>query len=210
MIQSRGSRETKCPREIMFIGENDQLYYLCNGITPTDGYKLFLMDDQVPELVYLAKRLGGDGVVRLYVHQPNFEEDGNENELLLETDLGTGTEELDNDLWNGAQGDISESESNESERYLGDGSKSDFSDCRRIIEEVRKEQKILDDEHNAEIKKSLLKYKNRAEESDSDYYGSNNSGDETDADVAYAEPPEFKKKTKKDEIFNINTAGKDI
>uniref|UniRef100_A0A166CQS8 Uncharacterized protein n=1 Tax=Daucus carota subsp. sativus TaxID=79200 RepID=A0A166CQS8_DAUCS len=195
---------------LRFIGENDHCYYLCNGITPTDGYKLFLMDDQVPELVYLAKRLGGDGGVRLYVHQPNFEADRNENELLLETNLGTGTEELDNNLRTGAQGDISESESNESERSFGDGSESDLSDYRRIIEKVRKEQKPLDDEHNAEIKKSLLKYKNRAEESDSDYYGSNNSEDETDEDVAYAEPHEFKKKTKMDEIFNINTAGKDI
>ncbi|KAK1355270.1 hypothetical protein POM88_048526 [Heracleum sosnowskyi] len=40
------------------IGPFDWLYYFHNGITPNNGYKLLERDDQVPELVYLAKRLG--------------------------------------------------------------------------------------------------------------------------------------------------------
>ncbi|XP_074327447.1 uncharacterized protein LOC141665343 [Apium graveolens] len=156
--------------------------------------------------------------------QSGSREMNNQREIMDETYLGNGKEGGDNDLWTEGQGDrddlwagendegMYESESDESEYSIGDGSESDFSDCRRIREEVRKEQKALDEELDEEIKKSLLKYKNKAEEfdSDSDYYGSYNSEDETDEDIAYAEPPKFKKQTKVNEVFNMNTAGKDI
>ncbi|KAK1382838.1 hypothetical protein POM88_020573 [Heracleum sosnowskyi] len=52
------------------------------------------------------------------------------------------------------------------EHDIGDGSDSDLSDCRRIREEVRREQEALDIEMSQEIREALHKFKDR--ESDDD------------------------------------------
>lgn len=78
--------------------------------------------------------------------------------------------------------------------------------------EVRKEQKTQNVELIEDIRMTLPKYKNRVPEldSDSNYYGSYNSEDETDGDVAYVEPFAFKRDKRVKEVFHINTFAKDI
>ncbi|KAK1400801.1 hypothetical protein POM88_000406 [Heracleum sosnowskyi] len=58
------------------IGPLHWLYYFHNGVTPDNGYKLLERDDQVPELVYLAKRLGGGSVIQLHLYTEKLEDWG--------------------------------------------------------------------------------------------------------------------------------------
>ena len=39
------------------VGEFDKLYYFCNRVSPNDGYKLLVSDDQIPVTVHLAREL---------------------------------------------------------------------------------------------------------------------------------------------------------
>ncbi|XP_063940909.1 uncharacterized protein LOC108201832 [Daucus carota subsp. sativus] len=61
------------------VGESDKLYYLCNGVSLRGGYKLLVSDDQIPEIVHVATKAYGAGVIRLHLYHVNG--DGEDYEL---------------------------------------------------------------------------------------------------------------------------------
>ena len=216
------------------VGESDKLYYLCNGVSPRGGYKLLVSDDQIPEIVHVATKAYGAGVIRLHLYHVNG--DGEDYELCENEageDIGDevggfegadevggfegaevgGFEGAEIGGFEGGEGVddedsddedyVEESEKSESEDEIGDGSGSDLDDCRRIREEVRHEQQQLE---------RVGRPENEASEGDTDseYCRSADSGEETDGDVAYAEPRVRKRKLRVKEVFNMETDGKDI
>ncbi|KAK1361854.1 hypothetical protein POM88_046328 [Heracleum sosnowskyi] len=97
------------------------------------------------------------------------------------------------------------------EHDIGDGSDSDLSDCRRIREEVRREQEALDIEMSQEIKEALQKFKDReSDDDDTDDGLYSSEDDDTDDGIAYAEPKAKKKKVRVNEVFKMCTSAKDI
>ncbi|KAK1377185.1 hypothetical protein POM88_033378 [Heracleum sosnowskyi] len=194
------------------------------------------MDDQVPELVYLAKRLVGGSVIRLHLYTEKLEDWGDpepEDEVNAwkETErrvLGHNVE-FGQD-WGNNESEMGEneyqSESGGDEDYdlgmvviqdddpehdIWDGSDSDLSYCRRIREEVMREQEALDIEMSREIREALQKFKDReSDDDDTDDGLYSSEDDDTDDGIAYAEPKAKKKKVRVNEVFKMCTAAKDI
>ncbi|KAK1396325.1 hypothetical protein POM88_006188 [Heracleum sosnowskyi] len=223
------------------IGPLHWLYYFRNGVTPDNGYKLLERDDQVPELVYLAKRLGGGSVIRLHLYTEKLEDWGDpESEDEVNAWKETERRVLGHNVefgqdWGNNESEMSENEEDRAEsggesggdedydlgmvvihdddpgHDIGDGSDSDLSDCRRIREEVRREQEELDIEMSQEIREALQKFKDReSDDDDTDDGLYSSEDDDTDDGIAYAEPKAKKKKVRVNEVFKMCTAAKDI
>ncbi|KAK1400254.1 hypothetical protein POM88_010117 [Heracleum sosnowskyi] len=113
--------------------------------------------------------------------------------------------------YEGFSDDEDEIQDDDPEHDIGDGSDSDLSDCRRIREEVRREQEALDIEMSQEIREALHKFKDReSDDDDTDDGLYSSEDDDTDDGIAYAEPKAKKKKVRVNEVFKMCTAAKDI
>lgn len=123
----------------------------------------------------------------------DFGEHWASNDMGAEYDLCELQEDNEEDEDYQYEGETSADDENEEETELGNGgdSDSDWSDCRRIRDEVRKEQEQLSKEMSQEIRDTLQKYKGKGIASDSDcdsdsmYSVSLDSDEETDEEIAY-------------------------
>lgn len=212
------------------VSDDDKLFFAKDAVTPDHGFKLIRKDSDVKKMVEAVKK-AGTGVCKIHVFHSWSKADppvvSDDSEAEVEDNVN---EEFDyGDDWDSDEGsehrgegsehrgdsndedESDEEDEDDIEKEIGDGSDSDLSDCRRIRDEVRKEQKDLESQLSQEIRDTLKMYKGKQIDSDSDSeYCESYTSDETDEDVAYAEPKAKSIKARVNQVFDMGTAAKNI